>query len=123
MICQRDRRLSGGSLTISSHCTVYCYSTSIVLFGLVLLTLGQTWPTDSTLEAHSGSLITSSFPVKGRVFARAGHSQDRSIVDEPTEVNIVQLGRIFAWVCTVFYLSSRMPQLWKNVRFRFHLIF
>jgi len=98
--------------------TVYCCSTSIVLFGLMLLTLRQTWPTDSTLEAHfgSGSLATNSLPVKGRVFARADLSQDEANVDEPTDVNIVQLGRIFAWVCTVFYLSSRMPQLWKNVR-------
>ncbi|OAQ29637.1 hypothetical protein K457DRAFT_111853 [Linnemannia elongata AG-77] len=36
------------------------------------------------------------------------------ILPPPTDPNIVQLGRIFAWVCTVFYLSSRMPQLWKN---------
>lgn len=25
------------------------------------------------------------------------------------------LGRIFAWLCTTFYLTSRLPQIWKNV--------
>lgn len=26
------------------------------------------------------------------------------------------IGRIFAWVCTTLYLTSRLPQIWKNVR-------
>lgn len=26
------------------------------------------------------------------------------------------LGRIFAWLCTTLYLTSRLPQIWKNVR-------
>lgn len=25
------------------------------------------------------------------------------------------VGRIFAWTCTTFYLTSRLPQIWKNV--------
>jgi hypothetical protein len=25
------------------------------------------------------------------------------------------LGRIFAWMCTTLYLTSRLPQIWKNV--------
>jgi hypothetical protein len=25
------------------------------------------------------------------------------------------LGRIFAWLCTTLYLTSRLPQIWKNV--------
>lgn len=50
----------------------------------------------------------------GRIFAR-GLEEDGNPV--PPDQSIVQLGRIFAWVCTVFYLSSRMPQLWKNVKF------
>jgi len=24
------------------------------------------------------------------------------------------IGRIFAWVCTTLYLTSRLPQIWKN---------
>jgi hypothetical protein len=27
------------------------------------------------------------------------------------------IGRIFAWSCTTLYLTSRLPQIWKNVRF------
>ena len=27
------------------------------------------------------------------------------------------LGRIFAWLCTTLYLTSRLPQIWKNVSF------
>jgi hypothetical protein len=26
------------------------------------------------------------------------------------------IGRIFAWMCTTLYLTSRLPQIWKNVR-------
>lgn len=26
------------------------------------------------------------------------------------------IGRVSAWTCTVLYLTSRMPQIWKNVR-------
>lgn len=38
-------------------------------------------------------------------------------LDEPAPMDpAVHLGRIFAWVCTIFYLSSRMPQVWKNYR-------
>lgn len=29
------------------------------------------------------------------------------------------LGRIFAWLCTTLYLTSRLPQIWKNVRSAF----
>ncbi|KAF9355617.1 hypothetical protein BGX34_010342 [Mortierella sp. NVP85] len=56
---------------------------------------------------------------QGRVFARAlGDEQmlgDGSNPPSP-ELSLVQLGRIFAWICTLFYLSSRMPQLWKNFK-------
>lgn len=95
------------------------HSTSIVLFGLMLLTLRQTIPSGSYMEAHYGSglMTSSSAKVTGRIFTRADIQQDEALLADPTpDPNIVQLGRIFAWVCTVFYLSSRMPQLWKNVR-------
>lgn len=32
---------------------------------------------------------------------------------EPSSERIV--GRIFAWLCTTLYLTSRLPQIWKNV--------
>jgi hypothetical protein len=34
--------------------------------------------------------------------------------DEPSSEQV--LGRIFAWLCTTLYLTSRLPQIWKNVR-------
>ncbi|KAF9156117.1 hypothetical protein BG015_007159 [Linnemannia schmuckeri] len=95
-------------------------STSMVLFGLALFTMRQTMPgpehsgavTSGILSYNSGANTYS-----GRVFSRRGlDDTDPTMGEEPvpTDPNIVQLGRIFAWVCTVFYLSSRMPQLWKN---------
>ncbi|KAJ2923456.1 hypothetical protein H1R20_g13630, partial [Candolleomyces eurysporus] len=32
--------------------------------------------------------------------------------DEPDFERV--LGRIFAWICTTLYLTSRLPQIWKN---------
>jgi hypothetical protein len=32
------------------------------------------------------------------------------------------LGRIFAWLCTILYLTSRLPQIWKNVSFTFNAL-
>lgn len=29
------------------------------------------------------------------------------------------IGRISAWICTTLYLTSRLPQIWKNVGFRY----
>jgi hypothetical protein len=29
-------------------------------------------------------------------------------------------GRTSAWACTTLYLTSRLPQIWKNVRLRLH---
>ena len=34
--------------------------------------------------------------------------------EEPSSERII--GRIFAWACTTLYLTSRLPQIWKNVR-------
>ncbi|KAF9901693.1 hypothetical protein BX616_002177, partial [Lobosporangium transversale] len=99
-------------------------TTSMVLFGLTLLTMKQTLP---ALQDHSGSRhygLNNGGPISGRVFARAIDGDQGGMgavftdnpTNDPPDQNIVQLGRIFAWVCTVFYLSSRMPQLWKNFK-------
>jgi hypothetical protein len=34
-------------------------------------------------------------------------------LNNPTQDRV--LGRIFAWFCTTLYLTSRLPQIWKNV--------
>jgi len=33
--------------------------------------------------------------------------------EEPSSEQVI--GRIFAWLCTTLYLTSRLPQIWKNV--------
>ncbi|EGN93263.1 hypothetical protein SERLA73DRAFT_172182 [Serpula lacrymans var. lacrymans S7.3] len=35
-----------------------------------------------------------------------------TLKEEPANKRII--GRIFAWLCTVLYLTSRLPQIWKN---------
>ncbi|CAI2163244.1 10076_t:CDS:2 [Funneliformis geosporum] len=31
-----------------------------------------------------------------------------------SEHNVIFIGRVMAWTCSLFYLTSRMPQIWKN---------
>lgn len=40
--------------------------------------------------------------------------------DSPSTGRII--GRIFAWLCTSLYLTSRLPQIWKNVGVIFVLV-
>jgi hypothetical protein len=51
------------------------------------------------------SLETTSLPVilNDSDVSLAAPSKDRVV------------GRIFAWLCTTLYLTSRLPQIWKNV--------
>jgi solute carrier family 66 (lysosomal lysine-arginine transporter), member 1 len=44
-----------------------------------------------------------------------GVSKDGRPVAGPPLERVV--GRISAWACTTLYLTSRLPQIWKNVRF------
>ncbi|KAG0356455.1 hypothetical protein BG005_004626 [Podila minutissima] len=100
--------------TITASDIAHRRSTSIVLFGLMLLTMKQTLPgqEDSTGQQYMDQRLGASQHLRtGRIFARA--LDDGEPVPAPDQ-GTVQLGRIFAWICTVFYLSSRMPQLWKN---------
>jgi hypothetical protein len=40
--------------------------------------------------------------------------------DSPSTERII--GRIFAWLCTSLYLTSRLPQIWKNVSLLFVMV-
>ena len=43
--------------------------------------------------------------------------------DPPGEISNKRiLGRVFAWMCTTLYLTSRLPQIWKNVRLSFYIL-
>jgi solute carrier family 66 (lysosomal lysine-arginine transporter), member 1 len=41
-------------------------------------------------------------------------SYDSSLLIQQWSERVI--GRIFAWLCTTLYLTSRLPQIWKNVR-------
>ncbi|KAF9973290.1 hypothetical protein BGZ73_003461 [Actinomortierella ambigua] len=93
-------------------------STSIVLFGLMLLTLRSTVPTESNASMGAGRMLMMAGRVVKRQDDYSGGSGLQDIDNDPGSIDpaVHQLGRIFAWVCTVFYLTSRMPQLWKNYK-------
>lgn len=42
------------------------------------------------------------------------HDRDHGIPDQPFSFQRI-IGRISAWACTTLYLTSRLPQIWKNV--------
>lgn len=46
------------------------------------------------------------------IFLQGNPSEDPH--DDPSSQQVI--GRIFAWLCTTLYLTSRLPQIWKNVR-------
>lgn len=50
---------------------------------------------------------------------------DREDVPPPVESLPLQqiIGRLSAWTCTILYLTSRLPQIWKNVSTRVYVIF
>jgi hypothetical protein len=73
------------------------------------------------LNAHSSRDITSDdFAAKDLdiagldldIFVQDDPSEDPH--DDPSSEQVI--GRIFAWLCTTLYLTSRLPQIWKNVR-------
>lgn len=43
--------------------------------------------------------------------------KSRAGQDDPVSTERL-LGRFFAWLCTTLYLTSRLPQIWKNVSLR-----
>ncbi|RDB21056.1 Lysosomal amino acid transporter 1 [Hypsizygus marmoreus] len=47
----------------------------------------------------------------GRIASQSLPSFD-SLVGDPFNERVI--GRIFAWLCTTLYLTSRLPQIWKN---------
>lgn len=45
-----------------------------------------------------------------------GKGKDRKERPKPQPISLQEaIGRISAWCCTTLYLSSRLPQIWKNV--------
>lgn len=77
------------------------------LFGVGTLVGKREMMTSST---SIGQVLTDRLPSNGHPLW-AVLSGD---VGEPSTQRI--LGRFFAWFCTTLYLTSRLPQIWKNVR-------
>ena len=79
------------------------------------------------LAGGKRSVLTGSNPPIGRVLA-VKSLQVSTMVDSRMSYNMSLnsqlnkqwsqrvIGRIFAWLCTTLYLTSRLPQIWKNVR-------
>lgn len=61
-------------------------------------------------------LITSSF-IASFSRARAAPIPDaQTLTIASTEISTATLGRMFAWICTFMYLTSRIPQILENYR-------
>ncbi|CAG8748600.1 12899_t:CDS:2 [Dentiscutata erythropus] len=72
---------------------------------------------------YSTSTITSSISTthSTRLFERSMNANETVadyIIPSKSffEYHAEYIGRIFAWACTILYLTSRMPQIWKNNR-------
>ena len=71
------------------------------------------------LDSQSYSPLTTidfvidSDPTPSPLPDRSEYHQQSSEADPPSSERI--LGRISAWTCTTLYLTSRLPQIWKNV--------
>ena len=69
----------------------------------------------SSRDVNSDEFTPKDFDIAGLdidVFLRGDSSEAPH--DDPSSEQVV--GRIFAWLCTTLYLTSRLPQIWKNVR-------
>lgn len=89
-------------------------SGEVVLPGKVLLSSRST---PSSLPFPSPTLESPPLAPIGLVFDTlyfGDTSEDGSPVAGPPLERVI--GRISAWACTALYLTSRLPQIWKNVR-------
>lgn len=101
-------------------------SASIIFLGVFAL-FGFSSLYHSTPRGSSGIVLTRQDLTwqPTRIFDHAtslpnplSHVDRRSMLDEHTEQVI---GRVSAWTCTTLYLTSRLPQIWKNVSALHHV--
>ncbi|KIM62180.1 hypothetical protein SCLCIDRAFT_1215532 [Scleroderma citrinum Foug A] len=63
---------------------------------------------DSSSDASSShSFVNLEFPAIQNDVESPGHVQESPSIERI-------IGRIFAWLCATLYLTSRLPQIWKN---------
>jgi len=63
-------------------------------------------------DTGTRNLDTVNLTFSGQSDTPGGPSHDDH---EPSTEQV--LGRFFAWLCTTLYITSRLPQIWKNVRY------
>lgn len=76
-------------------------------------------------ESHLGDAILSAqLSGEPSVFQSLYNIGDVAILDDPAPPPTIEhiIGRISAWICTTLYLTSRLPQIWKNVSLDIPLI-
>lgn len=69
-------------------------------------------------EPHLGAAILSAqLSGEPSVVQSPYNVGDVTVFDDPVPSPTIEhiIGRISAWICTTLYLTSRLPQIWKNV--------
>ena len=69
----------------------------------------------SNLDMDRGSSDSVSIILDPLPFSEGGDSSQPEEKEESPSMERI-IGRISAWTCTTLYLTSRLPQIWKNVR-------
>ncbi|KAK0451040.1 CTLH/CRA C-terminal to lish motif domain-containing protein [Armillaria borealis] len=82
--------------------------------GNVLAARGFRIPDPQTYSSLMVSDVPTTFePVRNTdVYVSTSEPSYHQTLFQPTNERV--LGRIFAWLCTTLYLTSRLPQIWKN---------
>ncbi|CCM04598.1 uncharacterized protein FIBRA_06780 [Fibroporia radiculosa] len=62
----------------------------------------------SNPESHTDHIVTA------QLFARDFEPIDFDSLNQPEQSTEFIIGRVSAWTCTILYLTSRLPQIWKN---------
>lgn len=85
--------------------------------GRVLTSADMTVPSLAGIESAGYSDNQSPQLNEGMVIpllVRAELPEDFGASDQPERSTEFIIGRVSAWVCTTLYLTSRLPQIWKN---------
>ena len=98
-----DASVDTGSYALSGDSTVSLYSKYVAASA----SLGAGYLQQVKSNPSRTALITSNDEVSQLT------NFELKLTEEPTSDRI--LGRISAWTCTTLYLTSRLPQIWKNV--------
>ena len=77
-------------------------------------------PTAMPESPLADSILSAQLAGEPDVFHYVETSSDVSTLNDPGPPPTMEhiIGRISAWICTTLYLTSRLPQIWKNVSVR-----